>query len=294
MLIKIGDFAKSTGVTIKALRHYEKQRLIEPAWVNRFNGYRYYAPEQRKTIIRLLALKNLGFSLKEIAKLLAPNLENKILKVMLEDQIRKLESQIHRDRDRVEKLTAYLAEVEAGSRHAEFEKLIAIQKPSDLQIQQESNMEIQIKKLDALTVVGLRYQGNNKNNEIAEVWTGFNKRQHEIDHTTNDGAFGICSIPAGLPEGEFEYICALPVSEVDEIPEGMITRSYPAMSVAVFEQRGSYENLRKTYSSIYQKWLPEANLHPLINGFDFEVYDKEFKNFAPDSVMYIYVPVKTE
>jgi DNA-binding transcriptional MerR regulator len=38
MLIKIGDFAKEGGVSVKALRHYEKLGLLQPAWVNRFNG----------------------------------------------------------------------------------------------------------------------------------------------------------------------------------------------------------------------------------------------------------------
>lgn len=294
MLIKIGNFAKLTGATIKALRHYEKLGLIKPAWVNRFNGYRYYAPEQQETIMKLRELKNMGFSLKEVADLLDPNLDNRLLKTMLENKIQVLESQLRQNRARVEKLRACLIESKSGGECTEIKNILAIRQPNKIQTEQEFNMGIQIKKIKAFKVIGLRYQGNNKNNEIADMWTKFNERQHEIHNFSGDEAYGICSIPSGLPEGEFEYICALPVSKVDEIPAGLVTRSYPAMSVAVFEQQGSYENLRKTYSNIYKKWLPEASLQPLENGFDLEVYDEKFRNFAPDSIMYIYVPIKTE
>lgn len=291
MLIKIGDFAKSTGVTIKALRHYEKLGLLIPVWVNRFNGYRYYAPEQQERTRKKLVFKNMGFSLKDIALLLDPGLDKLKLKALLEKQIDTLESQILQTKSRSEKLKIYLENVMSSSPNEVWEEIQAIQQLKNNQLLQERIMEIQIKEIPAFTIIGVRYQGNNKNNEIADVWTKFNERQKEIGNFAGEGAYGICSIPAGLPEGEFEYICALPVSKVDDLPEGIVTRNYPAMRVAVFEQRGSYENLRKTYSNIYKKWLPEAGLQPLENGFDLEVYDDKFKGFAPDSVMYIYVPI---
>ena len=153
-------------------------------------------------------------------------------------------------------------------------------------------MEIKFKQISSFTVVGLPYQGKNENNEISALWPVFNCRAREIRHVTGDGAYGICSIPAGLPEGVFEYVCALPVVEAEVVPAGMVSRTIPDMKVAVFEHHGSVEKLGETYTNIYQKWLPAAGLQPLENGFDMELYKEDFTFFAPDSVMYIYVPVK--
>ena len=291
MLIKIGDFAKMTGVSIKALRHYEKLGLVKPSWKNRFNGYRFYSPEQQETVGMLLAYKQLGFSLKQIAKLLDPAIDDSTLKSLLSERLNALESRIRDDSARKAKLDVCLSEIEAGAGIAGLMNILEIQKPYNLKSQQEIKMEIQTKKLEAFTIVCLCYQGNNKHDEIVDTWTAFNKRTHEIKNIAGNESFGICSIPDGLPEGEFEYICGLPVSQPVDIPAGMLIRSFPALEAAVFEHHGNHAGLSKTYSDIYQKWLPEAGLQPLENGFDLEVYDDKFKNFAPDSVMYIYVPL---
>lgn len=38
----IGDISAATGVSVAMLRYYEKMGLIEPAYVNKETGYRYY------------------------------------------------------------------------------------------------------------------------------------------------------------------------------------------------------------------------------------------------------------
>jgi hypothetical protein len=45
-LLKIGDFSRIAHVSIKTLRHYAHEGLLEPFWIDRFSGYRYYALEQ--------------------------------------------------------------------------------------------------------------------------------------------------------------------------------------------------------------------------------------------------------
>ncbi|MGN0290614.1 MAG: MerR family DNA-binding transcriptional regulator, partial [Lachnospiraceae bacterium] len=45
-LYKIGMFAAMNHVTIKALRYYDEQGLLSPAYVDRENGYRYYTLSQ--------------------------------------------------------------------------------------------------------------------------------------------------------------------------------------------------------------------------------------------------------
>lgn len=70
-MLKIGDFSRLARVTVKALRHYDEQGLLRPAHVDRSTGYRWYAAEQLESVGRILLLKDLGFGLPEIRRLLA-------------------------------------------------------------------------------------------------------------------------------------------------------------------------------------------------------------------------------
>lgn len=53
------------------MRHYDKEGLLTPEYVDRFTGYRYYSGEQVETFLRITALKKGGFSLAEIKQILS-------------------------------------------------------------------------------------------------------------------------------------------------------------------------------------------------------------------------------
>src|SRR3954471_13974860 len=69
-MLRIGDFARLAGVTVRALRHYEERSLLRPAVVDPATGYRFYRTEQLATLDKVLALRDLGFSLRETRELL--------------------------------------------------------------------------------------------------------------------------------------------------------------------------------------------------------------------------------
>jgi len=69
-MIKIGDFARLSQVSIVTLRHYDEIGLLTPVAVDTATGYRYYAVAQLTRLNRILALKDLGFSLEQIDQLL--------------------------------------------------------------------------------------------------------------------------------------------------------------------------------------------------------------------------------
>src|SRR5690349_13499337 len=62
-MFKIGDFSKLSRVSVKTLRYYDELGLLKPAHVDHFTGYRYYSADQLPQLNRILALKDLGFSL---------------------------------------------------------------------------------------------------------------------------------------------------------------------------------------------------------------------------------------
>ena len=41
-MYKIGDFSKMSKTTIKALRYYEREGLLKPAFIDQDTSYRYY------------------------------------------------------------------------------------------------------------------------------------------------------------------------------------------------------------------------------------------------------------
>lgn len=45
-LLSIGQVAEICHISIKTLRHYDKLRIIKPAFVDSTNKYRYYAKSQ--------------------------------------------------------------------------------------------------------------------------------------------------------------------------------------------------------------------------------------------------------
>lgn len=77
-MLKIGEFAKIFNVTIKTIRFYEEKELLNPCYIDKYSGYRYYDDENIKQMNQILYLKKLGFSLDEIKKYDEKLVKNKI------------------------------------------------------------------------------------------------------------------------------------------------------------------------------------------------------------------------
>ena len=75
--MKIGEFAKMCGTKISVLRHYDREKLLEPQYTDKFSGYRYYSSEQILVFYRINALKKSGFSLQEIKEIISEKKSNK-------------------------------------------------------------------------------------------------------------------------------------------------------------------------------------------------------------------------
>jgi DNA-binding transcriptional MerR regulator len=82
-MLKIGDFSKLSFVSIKALRYYDERGLLKPARVDPSTGYRFYSASQLTRLNRILALKDLGLDLSQIAQLLDQELTPEQIRGML-------------------------------------------------------------------------------------------------------------------------------------------------------------------------------------------------------------------
>ena len=69
-MFKIGDFSKLGQVSTRMLRHYDKLGLLKPSHIDKWTSYRYYTIDQLARLHRIIALKELGLTLEQIAQLL--------------------------------------------------------------------------------------------------------------------------------------------------------------------------------------------------------------------------------
>ena len=70
-MLKIGEFSKLSRISVRMLRHYDEIGLLKPAEIDRFTDYRYYREDQLPIAGRIAALREMGFSLADIARILA-------------------------------------------------------------------------------------------------------------------------------------------------------------------------------------------------------------------------------
>ena len=105
-MYKIGEFSKMCMVTIKALRHYEKEKLLIPAYIDRSTNYRYYNSSQLLEISKIIALKQIGLSLKDIRMIIK---NKRDMKEILLAKKQELQNDIILCNDRISKIN-YLLE----------------------------------------------------------------------------------------------------------------------------------------------------------------------------------------
>ncbi|MGW1248261.1 MerR family transcriptional regulator [Streptomyces sp. NPDC002535] len=70
-MLTIGDFARASRLSAKALRRYDELGLLPPARVDPFTGYRYYAEEQLERARLIAWLRGIGMPLAEVGQVCA-------------------------------------------------------------------------------------------------------------------------------------------------------------------------------------------------------------------------------
>ena len=96
-MYKIGDFSKMSKTTIKTLRYYEKEGLLKPAFIDPYTSYRFYESSQLTTISKIVSLRQIGLSIKDIKRVfngdnLAEILNNR--KKEIEENLKNLKTEL--------------------------------------------------------------------------------------------------------------------------------------------------------------------------------------------------------
>ncbi len=123
-MLKIGEFSKIAQLPVKTLRYYAERGLLKPAWTDRFSGYRYYRLAQLPRLNRILALKDLGFTLDQIEHLLHTDMPSDELLCMLRMRHAELEQHIHAEQSRLTRIEARLQQIEREDNQPSYEVVL--------------------------------------------------------------------------------------------------------------------------------------------------------------------------
>ncbi len=119
-MFSIGDFAKLGRVSVRMLRHYDAIGLLTPASVDPGSGYRFYRADQLGRLNRIIALKDLGFTLEQVQAILDDQVPVEELRGMLRLRRAQLEERRSEDATRLAGVDARLRTIEReGHIHTE-------------------------------------------------------------------------------------------------------------------------------------------------------------------------------
>jgi DNA-binding transcriptional MerR regulator len=123
-MIRIGDFSKLSRIPVKTLRYYDEVGLLKPVHVDNFTGYRYYDHGQAARLNRILALKDLGFSLEQIRELLDAGLSAEKMRGMLILRESEIRQKVQEEAERLARVESRLRQIEQENAMSKYDVVV--------------------------------------------------------------------------------------------------------------------------------------------------------------------------
>jgi effector-binding domain-containing protein len=256
-MLKIGDFSRLARVSVKALRYYDELGLLKPVKVDEFTGYRYYSATQLTQLYRIVALKDMGLSLEEIARLIKDDVSIAhildLLHTKQEEQKKKLEVET----ERLKRVEEWLMQVEKEGKMP--------------------NYEIVIKKIAPLKVVSIR--------QIMPNYSATGQLFERIAAYVYKSGSQMTGPPMliihddGFKEKDVDLEAAFPIAR-----EVLSKSEFKCLELPDYEQaattihKGSYDSVGGAYSAL-GKWI-ETNGYQ-ITGPCREIYYTDPRGGTP-------------
>ncbi|TVX92364.1 MerR family transcriptional regulator [Paenibacillus agilis] len=112
-MFKISEFSKISQVSVKTLRYYDQLNLLKPTHTDKYTGYRYYTADQMFQLNRILAYKELGFSLEQIRPMLGEQVPIEQLRGMFRLKQNEIQSIIDKEQARLFRIAERLCCLES-------------------------------------------------------------------------------------------------------------------------------------------------------------------------------------
>jgi DNA-binding transcriptional MerR regulator len=270
-MIKIGDFARLSQVSVVTLRYYDEVGLLKPMKVDALTGYRFYSADQLPRLNRILALKDLGFSLEQIKLMLADGLSLDQLRGMLKMQRNEVEKRLTDERER-------LLRIEARLRQIELEDKMP-------------NYDVLVKTVPAMLVASCRV--TIPTNDQVPAYLGPAYRR-VYDYLRKQGVKdnGLCLTLWHSPAAVYENEDAEAVVEIDRpLPGTDQVKVYelPSTHVAAVVHHGDFKEFTQGHAALLE-WI-DANGYRIVGPYR-EIYIKHEKDNLADTITEIQFPVE--
>jgi AraC family transcriptional regulator len=142
----------------------------------------------------------------------------------------------------------------------------------------------------AFLVAGLsvRYDYETCGGGIPAQWQRFTPYLGNVPGQVGGVAYGVRynSDDSGL-----DYLCGVEVGEFSQLPSELSRVRVPANRYAVFVHGGHVSEIRSTWYTIWNQWLPKSG-HSLADAPDFERYGEDFDGRTGRGTVEIWVPLK--
>jgi DNA-binding transcriptional MerR regulator len=257
-MLSIGDFAGLGRVSVRMLRHYDTIGLLRPAHVDPHSGYRWYTADQLSVLNRILALKDLGFTLHQVQAMIEEKLELGELRGMLRLRRAELAAQVDRD-------TARLALVDARLRLIETEGHM-------------DTGDVILKKIPAIRVAELSATaaGYDHPTSITENLSPLYPRLMELMEQAGVSMTGspiayYRPAPTGPGDETITVHAAFPIGAAEVSGAGFDVVELPPIEAATALHQGSMSEAFRTGQKI-ATWIEENGHRPSGPGFAREVY----------------------
>jgi effector-binding domain-containing protein len=269
-MIRIGDFSKLSRISVKTLRYYDEMGLLKPVEVDPFTGYRLYEYSQLSTLNRILALKDLGFSLEEIGRLLddGPSVEQ--MRGMLKLRETEARQRVQEEADRLERIRTWLRQIE--------------------QEDGVSKYDVVIKKVDEIKTASVRDVVPTPP-EQGGLW-GELEGYLAMQRVRPVGACFTLYHDDEFKERDWDLEVCEPIADDISESKRVKVRTLPASTMACTMHNGPFVTISEAYNAI-GKWITDNGYR--ITGPCREVYLRPSKNGSqtdPDTVTEIQFPVE--
>jgi DNA-binding transcriptional MerR regulator/effector-binding domain-containing protein len=273
-MFSIGDFAKLGRVSVRMLRHYDAIGLLRPAAVDPASGYRFYNAAQLRRLNRVIALKDLGFTLQQVQVILDDKVDVAELRGMLRLRRAQLEAQIADG-------SARLGAVEA--------RLRMIEKEGYMNTEDVVLKEVAPLRVAELTAIAASYGPQDITPTISPLYPELMKELDAAVVAPVGPAIAYYD-PAPGDSGEAVVVhAAMPVT-VDPHPEyGFAVVDLPAIpAAATIIHHGPMDDVEQSMQ-ILARWVEDHGYRPA--GYAREVYLDYYPEKAEEGVTELQLPV---
>ena len=270
-MIKIGDFARLSQVSVVTLRYYDEVDLLKPVKVEPFSGYRFYSADQLPLLNRILALKDLGFSLEQIKLMLVDGLTLEQLRGMLMMQRSEVEKRLADEQERLLRIEARLRQIELEDKMPTYDvivktvpaMLVAARRvtiPTNDQVPQYLGLAYS-EVYDYLRAQGIKDDG-----QCMALW------HSPAEVYANEDAEAIVVVDRLLPGTDHVKVYELP----------------PTLMAAVVHH-GDFDDFTQGHAALLE-WI-DANGYQIVGPYR-EIYIKHEKSDLSDTTTEIQFPVE--